>query len=895
QSVEITAATPGAKIYYTLNGSEPSVSNPAAQLYSAPININTTSTLRAAAFLDGMLPSNVDTQTYLFLADVIQQGNTQAGYPTEWKNLAGTGSLPADYEMDPEITQKDAYKEIMDDSLLAIPTISIVTEIDNLFDRTSGIYQNPVRDGEAWERPASVEYILPDGTVGFQIDAGLRIQGGASREPEKSPKHSFRLLFKDAYGASKLEYPLFGADATDKFDTFILRAGFNQSFIHHNNFLGDNRGRAQYVRDQWAKDTQAAMGYAAAHNNYAHLYINGMYWGLYNPTERPEASFGATYLGGEKEEYDVLNSGQVVDGDSQAWNDMLRRSRNDLTDPANYAALAEVLDIDAFVDYMILNHYGGNQDWDSHNWYAMRRKVEGEKFRFFTWDSEFIFIGNTDNRLRIRDAAPGQLFDRLIKNSEFKVKLGDAIQQHLFNDGVLSPQAVAERWTARSQQVELAIVAETARWGDYRRDVHRAAGPYELLERDVQWVQERDRLLNDYFPVRSGIVVEQYRRLKYFPSVDAPAISSRVASQDPGSAIELSAVEGATVYYTLDGSDPRLPGGEVNPAALIYNGSIVLNADATLATRALTADNEWSALDTISYLVTTVAASANSLRISEIHYNPAAATEAEVAAGFRDNDQFEFIELVNVSSQSIDLSSVRFVRQAQGDATEGIGFDFADGTIQRLGPGQHVVIAGDAAAFVARYGSDKPLAGQWAGGLSNGGEVLTLQVGGQTIHQFEYDDAWYKDTDGGGYSLESVDPGAANLDAWGTAAGWRRSAAIGGSPGSGAAAAVPGDSNHDGVFNSSDLVIVFQRGEYEDDIEDNSTFESGDWNGDGDFTTADLVYAFQNSTYIAVAVRAARDWEIAASLSDDSDQISVDRLAIDAALASDELEELLTF
>src|SRR5690606_14965657 len=128
--------------------------------------------------------------------------------PSTWKNLTGNGSLPADYEMDPEITENPRYRDIMDDALLQVPTISIVTSIDNLFDRDTDIYQNPMQSGIAWERSASVELIHPDGTVGFQVDAGLRIQGGASREPEKSPKHSFRLLFKDIYGSSKLAYPL---------------------------------------------------------------------------------------------------------------------------------------------------------------------------------------------------------------------------------------------------------------------------------------------------------------------------------------------------------------------------------------------------------------------------------------------------------------------------------------------------------------------------------------------------------------------------------------------------------------------------------------------------------------------------------------------------------------
>jgi hypothetical protein len=62
-----------------------------------------------------------------------------------------------------------------------------------------------------------------------------------------------------------------------------------------------------------------------------------------------------------------------------------------------------------------------------------------------------------------------------------------------------------------------------------------------------------------------------------------------------------------------------------------------------------------------------------------------------------------------------------------------------------------------------------------------------------------------------------------------------------------------GDVNADKVFNSSDLVIVFQAGKYEDGLVKNSTFADGDWNGDLEFDSSDLVLAFQAGTYVAEA------------------------------------------
>jgi hypothetical protein len=152
-----------------------------------------------------------------------------------------------------------------------------------------------------------------------------------------------------------------------------------------------------------------------------------------------------------------------------------------------------------------------------------------------------------------------------------------------------------------------------------------------------------------------------------------------------------------------------------------------------------------------------------------------------------------------------------------------------------------------------------PVAGQWTGGLGNGGERIEIWHAEVPLQQFTYDDAWHPSTDGVGYALEVVDPQATDLSRWGRAEGWRASLVRGGTPGREPAlvAEAIGDVNGDGVFNSSDLVAVFQAGEYEDAIASNSTYTEGDWNDDGDFTTADLVLAFQSGSYVAASRRTA--------------------------------------
>ncbi|MEZ6121331.1 MAG: lamin tail domain-containing protein [Pirellulaceae bacterium] len=231
------------------------------------------------------------------------------------------------------------------------------------------------------------------------------------------------------------------------------------------------------------------------------------------------------------------------------------------------------------------------------------------------------------------------------------------------------------------------------------------------------------------------------------------------------------------------------------------------------------------------------------LRIAEVHYNPASPTPDELAAGYSDNNAFEFLEILNASDTNVDLASVMI--------TGGVSFRFADSLVTELAGGDRVVVVEDIEAFQQRYGTDIKIAGEWAGQLSNGGETLSLLVNAVPIQQFTYDDAWHPTTDGGGFSLELVHAFAANID-YNSSQAWRASSRVGGSPGADSQP-LPGDSNHDGIFNSSDIVLVFQYGKYEDNIPNNASFEEGDWNGDGDFTTQDFVFVFQQGTYVATA------------------------------------------
>ena len=150
------------------------------------------------------------------------------------------GSAPAaDYEIDPQIVDNPAYTQDFLDGLRELPALSIASDVDDIFG-TSGIYRNPQNSN--LEAAVSAEWILPDGSTGFQIDAGLRVSGGASRSPNNSPKHSLSLRFRSEYGAGRLNHDLFDGSPVDSFNSLQLRALYNNCLLYTSPSPRDQRG-----------------------------------------------------------------------------------------------------------------------------------------------------------------------------------------------------------------------------------------------------------------------------------------------------------------------------------------------------------------------------------------------------------------------------------------------------------------------------------------------------------------------------------------------------------------------------------------------------------------------------------------------------------------------------
>ncbi len=768
--VEIATATEDAEIRYTIDGSKPTATT--GSVYSDAIRVDRTTTLRAAAFLPGYVETNVDTHTYIFLDDVLTQ--TGVGFPRNW------GHHGPDYAMDPRVVNDRLYRDTIRDDMKDVPTFSLVMDQDDWFKSGGqGIYTQ----GKGVEREVSMELIHTDGTKGFQIDGSVMIQGGSSTNRWKVDKLSMRVKFKEPYGPAKLNYPLYGDSAVEEFNTIVVDAMMNNNWLHPDH---NQRKRGQYVRDQFVSNIQIAMGGQSTRGFYAHLYLNGLYWGVYWLHERPDENFTASYYGGDPDDYYVLkhknstvvhpniNDPGTTSADVSAaradFNQLFSIARSGLSTPSRYAQLQQHLDIDDFIKYMITNFYTGNTDWDHHNWYASRNHNDPDgRWRFHSWDAEHVLKSVTTNMTGENNSyAATELHQRLSQNAEYKLLFADYVHQYFFNDGLLTAENAGARYEELVGEVDRAVVGDSARWGDNREDND---SPYVRYTRD-DFVIERDSLLDDYFPRRSGIVLNQLVSRGLYPQVTAPAFNQHGGDVPAGFGVTMSAPSGR-IYYTVDGSDPRLPDGNLSATALAWDGSPRALAESTRVKARVLSNGNWSALNEAPFYVGPQAA--GNLAITEINYNPYVPTIVEKAAGWDDNDAFEFIELRNVGSETIDVIDVEFVR--------GVTFAFSGESAISLDPGESTVVVRNLEAFTLRYGDGVNVAGQYIGDLANSGDRISLlDHHGDPIHDFYYNDGgdWPGRSDGAGSALELRDPAGD----YNSSDNWRSSSEYGGTPGS---------------------------------------------------------------------------------------------------------------
>jgi len=292
-SVELQITSTHDSIYYTLDGYDPDKNS---ILYSGPFQITKTSTLKARAL-----------------------------------NNSGIGEI------------KTAIYFI--NEKLSLPVWSVLTDPDNLFGISSGIYSNPLESGREWERRVELKYI--DNQLKIAQGAGLRIQGNSGRELEKK---SFRLYFRKGYGASELEYNYFDHSSINSFENLILRAGYDDDLLQPFGTL---------LRDPVINELWRRTGNLTSNGRFSLLYLNNDFWGIYDVREDINDHFIRDYTG--YEDFDMIrlrwNFWEVDYGDSLEWKSLISFfDENTFSSDSMLSEVNSRLDLENFTDIQAFYH-----------------------------------------------------------------------------------------------------------------------------------------------------------------------------------------------------------------------------------------------------------------------------------------------------------------------------------------------------------------------------------------------------------------------------------------------------------------------------------------------------------------------------------------------------------
>ena len=456
---------------------------------------------------------------------------------------------------------------------------------------------------------------------------------------------------------------------------------------------------------------------------------------------------------------------------------------------------AAYVDLDSWIDCHLHNTFVFNVDMLRISSYFCKPR-NGKIVQGPLWDFDRAFADSDDGRgfnpRRWRSADgdggtdpfnPGNTFNnpwygQLFQDPDFWQRWIDRYQE--LRRGVYNLTNLYARIDTFGNQLRQATAREYARWGGSggsdttpRSGYVSADGFAYSFPVPGTW-QGEINFTKHWFSNRVDFIDSNF--------LNPPVFSSNGGAVTSGFLVTITAStreSGSTIYYTLDGTDPRLPGGGVSPAALsslntaslkLTNNARVFARNFNAAHHNLTGPNNppisssWSGSTVATFVVATP-----SLAITEIMYHPP-------GMGTNSGSDFEFIELKNLGTQTLNLVGIHF--------TNGISFTFTGASaLSNLGPEKYVVLVKNLAAFRSRYPLVTNIAGEYSGNLQNSGELLCLEGAlHEPIFDFSYNEAWFPATDGRGFSLVIRNEYAA-FNTWTNPSSWRASGELFGSPG----------------------------------------------------------------------------------------------------------------
>ncbi|MBT7859043.1 MAG: T9SS type A sorting domain-containing protein [Gemmatimonadetes bacterium] len=460
RTVQLSAA-PGAVIHYSLDGSIPTA---ASSIYTAPLDVTSTSVIRARVFSDELLPSETITHTYF---------------------------------IDEEST---------------LPVVSVATNPANLWDDTIGIYVDgtngiisddsglPKNSNQDWERPVSVEFFEPGGSLGFQLDAGGSIYGAFSRH---FPQKSLGINARGKYGTDEINYQIFPDARLDRFKSFILRNAGND----WTTTMLDDEFMQTLVKGQMDIDTQAYRP--------AVVFLNGEYWGIHNIREKLNRHYLASHHGVDPDLVSILEADSAVKtGSAEDYDDLVDfMEANDMTLAETYAYVGTQLDINEFMNHQIVQVYLGAGDNFFKNVKYWHPGTDDGRWRWFLYDTDHGFSNSRNNTLsvatnpnarnRFGDISWGTfMLRKLLENATFRDEFIQRFARHV--NTTFDPARVSQIADSLQQNIAPEMPRHIARWRGqcatnlFGETCHR-------VDSMADWNREVEKL-RTFAPARAGRV-----------------------------------------------------------------------------------------------------------------------------------------------------------------------------------------------------------------------------------------------------------------------------------------------------------------------------------------------------------------------------------------------------
>ncbi|MBP3410791.1 MAG: lamin tail domain-containing protein, partial [Clostridia bacterium] len=421
-TVELSAPA-GHQIYYTLDCSDP---DQGSQLYSGPISISNTTILRTRVYRDGYMPSSIDTQSYLY--DVNNEGS--------------------------------------------VYVVSVVSDPDNLFSNSKGIMVKGPNAwaefpyGETnqganfwmdWEREGHVELFEADGDPALSQRCGLKLHGQYSRATNVK---AFKVIARNEYGDNRFDYPIFSERDYEQYQSFLLRASgqdYNMSFMRDS------------VLSSLAKGTSLMY----QESEVGICYLNGEYYSLFNLRERVNKHSICQFEGweGMEDDIDLIKANNIVmQGSNESFEELLRWvKKNDMSTQAAYDYLDSKIDIENYIEYMVIETYVANNDTLNVKRYR-NAKADG-KWRWVLFDLDWGFKedSNSVSRWLNEDGmgAGGRtdttLFIGCMKNPTFREQFITRLAERMATD--FTSESMMKLFMERYEVIDGFLPAYQRKWG----------------------------------------------------------------------------------------------------------------------------------------------------------------------------------------------------------------------------------------------------------------------------------------------------------------------------------------------------------------------------------------------------------------------------------------------